>query len=246
MSLPFPKNKSLPSPFTFPYPPRFSAQNSSRVVGIPSNQHQDARANPATVPCNIPVPIHPLTSNRKHDFRPILARDRQRKRLRPRLWVSTFNGTECLNQPHDSESPHHECELLPDADTRPIPTSSGQHLLKIPSSLDQNNNPPTHRAHPPFLPPQEPASSRLRKITHPPLNGRNSHPTLIPSSPSHLSGRKTSPSGWKLACSRCILHGAYPTTWPSATKTGDFPSGPPPVGRVVSRTAWRLLVGTAG
>lgn len=80
-------------------------------------------------------------------------------------------------------------------------------------------------------------------ILGPPLKGRYSHPGRIVS---HLSGRNSSASGPKSSGRRCITKVLYVITLFFATNSGEFPSGPPPTGIVVSLFAMRLLVAMGG
>jgi hypothetical protein len=70
---------------------------------------------------------------------------------------------------------------------------------------------------------------------------------MLSSSPvSHLSGRKSSASWPYMFFFLELTYWEKTTSSPFLTSIGLYPSGPPPVGRIVVSTASRLLSGTGG
>ena len=65
-------------------------------------------------------------------------------------------------------------------------------------------------------------------------------------SSSHLSGRNNSASIPKRSGRRCIAYTLKATGLPLGMRTGEWPSGPPPVGSTVVFVAIRILTGTDG
>ena len=63
-------------------------------------------------------------------------------------------------------------------------------------------------------------------------------------SSSHLSGRNNSASSPNRSGRRCIAYTLKATGLPLGMRTGEWPSGPPPVGSTVVLVAIRILTGT--
>lgn len=80
-------------------------------------------------------------------------------------------------------------------------------------------------------------------IRGPPLNGKYSHPVLLPS---QRSGRKSLASGPQSCPERWITCIEYTISSPARTQIGSSPAGPPPLGKVVSTKQRRTLTGTTG
>ena len=74
------------------------------------------------------------------------------------------------------------------------------------------------------------------------LTGKNSHPTFFPS---HRSGLNSSTSGPHISALRCMTCTLYSTV-PFGIKILLFPSGPPPLGSVMSLFAQRKFHVTTG
>lgn len=77
---------------------------------------------------------------------------------------------------------------------------------------------------------------RRKKKYIPPEKGKNCHLEPLLSS-SHLSGRNSKTSSPHRSGRRCIKYTENAIVVPLATTMGAVPSGPPPVGNVVSTAA---------
>jgi len=85
---------------------------------------------------------------------------------------------------------------------------------------------------------------RPRQLRGPPPKGRYCQASGL--KVFHRSGLKSSASSPQTDFSRCRLYQLVSNPVPAGAKIGLFPSGPPPVGRIVSTRATRFICGNIG